>query len=472
MRRLFMAAGLVLAWMTVSALCTPSVAAPNLLANPGFEASGGSYDGWFVFGGTLDMSLPAGDNIIRSGAAAAKVFGSFEGCPGPPTFGVGGFGQAFAPTAGMVYELSGYSFVSSADPMIGTDTCAENRMIAKIAFFNAAEGGTEISVNEIVIGDGNTPLDQWIPFSISAPAPAGALRVEALFLYFQPDCDAGAVFVDDTSFCELPAPTPGSNLLTNPSFDTDLTGWTIVGNVFHDTRAFGLRTAPGGAKMFSTFAVDTPSILTQSFPATPGSFWKLTAFAFTTCQEDPIYETNDNFVTAKIVFRDAGNAEIGASEVVILDNNSPLGTWTEHEVTGQAPAGTATVEAFILFISPSLLGGAAWVDDIAFWEATVSDAGVPRSTRAFELHQNAPNPFNPSTRIAFELARRDVVELSVFDVAGRQIATLLRGPRDAGPHVVTWDGRTASGIVAPAGTYRYVLKTSSGRTSRSMVLLK
>jgi hypothetical protein len=263
---------ILLAFVATSPIAMPSHAC-NMLVNPGFENLGGSYDGWFTFGSGVELSLPAGDNIIRSGAAASKTFGTFEGCPGPPTFGVGGFGQAFTPTAGMIYELSGFAFVSSGDPMLGTDTCAENRMIAKIAFFNAASGGSEISVNEVVIGDGNSPVDQWNAFSLSAPAPAGALRVEALFLYFQPDCDTGSVFVDDASFCELPAPTPQANLLTNPSFDTDLSGWSTFGNVFYDGRFWGLRTAPGGAKLFSTFAADEPSGVFQTFAATPGTHW-------------------------------------------------------------------------------------------------------------------------------------------------------------------------------------------------------
>jgi len=89
----------------------------NLLANPGFEDAGGSYNGWFTFGAGVQLSLPAGDNVIHTGAAASKIYGEFTNCPGLPQFDVGGFGQAFTPTAGMIYHLSGYCFVASGDPM-------------------------------------------------------------------------------------------------------------------------------------------------------------------------------------------------------------------------------------------------------------------------------------------------------------------------------------------------------------------
>jgi sugar lactone lactonase YvrE len=88
------------------------------------------------------------------------------------------------------------------------------------------------------------------------------------------------------------------------------------------------------------------------------------------------------------------------------------------------------------------------------------------------LHQNMPNPFNPSTRIEFEIALRDLVDVGVYDVAGRRIATLFRGRLDPGLHAVTWNGRGADGRGAAAGIYRCVLRTSTLRQSRSMALVK
>jgi hypothetical protein len=450
---------------------TPLVAQTNLLANPGFEELGGSYDGWFTFGEGVQLSLPDGDNIIRTGVAAAKIYGEFTTCPGNPQFDIGGFGQAFTPTAGMDYELSGYTFISIEDSLYGTDVCTSNRLLAKIVFFDAVEGGNEIQSNEVIIGNFDTPIDEWIPFIVSAPAPVGALRVEALFLFLQPACDEGAVFVDDVTFYELTPPAPPTNLLTNPSFDSDLSGWTTFSNVYYDGRYWARRTAPGSAKLYGPFSVPGDAAgMYQEFTADPGTEYQLDVYSMSTCMESPLTGSNDNYAAAKIVFLDAGEAEVGSNEVTIGDSSMALGTWTLHTVTATAPEGTASVRSYILFIQPTSMGGAVWVDDVSFHEAVATgDTPEPRNV---DLHQNVPNPFNPVTRIDFNLKFEDTVDLGVYDVAGRRIATLLRGPVGAGLHHVTWDGRSDNGVPAASGVYWYVLQTSAERMSRRMVLLR
>lgn len=102
-------------------------------------------------------------------------------------------------------------------------------------------------------------------------------------------------------------------------------------------------------------------------------------------------------------------------------------------------------------------------------QTTVPDGGALAGAA---LHQNFPNPFNPSTTIGFALERPGPVDLVVVDLAGRRIATLHAGELAAGEHRLVWDGRSDSGALAASGQYRYVLTTSTGRVSRSMVLLK
>jgi hypothetical protein len=447
------------------------VAAANLLVNPGFETGGGSFTGWTTFGNGVQLSLPAGDNIIRTGAAAAKLFGEFTGCPGAKSFTVGGCFQAFTPTAGQVYTLSGYSFISPTDLIPGTTTCTKNRAIAKITFYNAAVGGSEMSSNEVVIGDGNSIPNQWNAFTASAPAPTGALRVEALLLFLQPACDTGSAYVDDMSFEET-TPAVQPNVLVNPSFNTNLSGWSTFGNVFFDFRVGAIRTPTGSAKLFSTFSPDTPSGMFQSFAAAVGSVWQLDAWAMTSCVfGDAITGANDNFVLARIVFRDAGNVDIGSNEAVILDGTSPLGKWTSHTVTAVAPVGTTLAQAYLLFISPTLQGGSMWVDDINFQNLGTIGVSPGPGARGVELAQNVPNPFGSNTRIDFVLSEPGAVDLVVYNIAGRRIATLVQGRLEAGPHSVTWNGKAANQVPAAPGMYQYVLKTSAGQSSRRMLLI-
>jgi hypothetical protein len=70
-----------------------------------------------------------------------------------------------------------------------------------------------------------------------------------------------------------------------------------------------------------------------------------------------------------------------------------------------------------------------------------------------KLSQVHPNPFNPSTTIAYSLAGRSHVTIRVYDVAGRVVRTLVDGEAEAGEHVIVWDGTTDSGKQAASGVY-------------------
>ncbi|HEX6792006.1 MAG TPA: hypothetical protein VF247_11905, partial [Candidatus Krumholzibacteria bacterium] len=405
----------VLAVIAALAIGSPAAAVTNLLTNPGFETG---YTGWFTFGPNVLISNAGNDNIMRSGTGASKIYGGFPMCP-VPSFNVSGCGQAFtSPTVGRLYEFKGYSYVSSADVIPGTEVCAYNRMIAKIVFFNAASGGAEIGSNEIVIGDFDTPTDQWIPFNVTAIVPTGALRVEALLLYLQPACDGGAVFADDLSFGILPPLPTVTNQLVNGNFNGNLTGWTVFGNVYYDARYWARRTPAGSAKMYSTFNPAFNSGMYQEFAAAPASRHRFDVFVMTTCFESPIQGTNTNTVLARVVYLDAALNEIGSKEATVVDNTAPLGTWREFTViTDPAPAGTAHVRPYVLFISPNSEGGAIWVDDAYFGAVVGTGVGDTPAPITLSVYPNVPNPFGQNTRIDFDLAYPDNVEVSVYDVA-------------------------------------------------------
>ena len=100
---------------------------------------------------------------------------------------------------------------------------------------------------------------------------------------------------------------------------------------------------------------------------------------------------------------------------------------------------------------------------------TTVSAEVPE---AFELGANYPNPFNPTTKITFQLAEHSDVHLAVYDVVGREVAVLASEPMEAGAYEVEWDGRDASGRVLPSGLYLYRLTAGSLTQARTMTLLK
>ena len=96
----------------------------------------------------------------------------------------------------------------------------------------------------------------------------------------------------------------------------------------------------------------------------------------------------------------------------------------------------------------------------------------PRASAGPRLYNNQPNPFNPSTRIRFELSHAGPVRLAVFDLQGRLVATLVAGRVEVGPHVADWRGADASGRSVASGVYFCRLEAEGKVRTRTMVLLK
>lgn len=112
----------------------------------------------------------------------------------------------------------------------------------------------------------------------------------------------------------------------------------------------------------------------------------------------------------------------------------------------------------------------AGVDDVQFGStATAAPAVGESAVSRLALEIPTPNPFRDSARIAFRIPRSGPVTLSIHDVTGRRVATLLAGPRvGAGSHAATWDGRDASGRTVAPGVYFARLETADGTLSRKV----
>ena len=108
----------------------------------------------------------------------------------------------------------------------------------------------------------------------------------------------------------------------------------------------------------------------------------------------------------------------------------------------------------------ALWGSAQWIDV----PTSISDDTLPT---AVVLVQNYPNPFNPSTAIAYTLDRSGPVQLSVYDLTGRIVSTLVDGVQPAGHYELRFSAENL-----PSGTYLYRLQTSAEMLTRAMTLLR
>lgn len=153
------------------------------------------------------------------------------------------------------------------------------------------------------------------------------------------------------------------------------------------------------------------------------------------------------------------------------------GSWTDvyHETNGQGGMEKVAVSAtarklMVLGVQRATQYGYS-LYELQVHGSLATGVGVDGNKEEIPLEwllaQNYPNPFNPTTAISYQVSASSVVTLKIFDVLGREVATLVNGVRPAGKHTVQWD---AAGF--PSGVYMYVIETSGFHASKQMVYLK
>ena len=88
------------------------------------------------------------------------------------------------------------------------------------------------------------------------------------------------------------------------------------------------------------------------------------------------------------------------------------------------------------------------------------------------LHQNYPNPFNPETTISFSIKNNEHVRLSIYNIRGQLVKTLINDDLNAGEHFVVWDGNDYNNLTVSSGLYFYRIETNTFNDVKRMVLLK
>ncbi|MFH2140840.1 MAG: T9SS type A sorting domain-containing protein [Bacteroidota bacterium] len=122
--------------------------------------------------------------------------------------------------------------------------------------------------------------------------------------------------------------------------------------------------------------------------------------------------------------------------------------------------------------------GCCWTGEVnlfAGWNATTVDVENgfdPIVPDEYNLKQNYPNPFNPTTTIEFELTRKSNVELTVYDILGRKVASLINQAMPVGSHKIKWDGRNQNGDNVASGIYFYKIRTDQFSDTKKMVLVR
>jgi len=90
----------------------------------------------------------------------------------------------------------------------------------------------------------------------------------------------------------------------------------------------------------------------------------------------------------------------------------------------------------------------------------------------FILYHNIPNPFNSVTTLRYDLPEDALVNITIYDLMGRQIKTLINDQQTAGYKSTQWNATNNSGSPASAGIYLYMIQAGDFRQTKKMVLLK
>ena len=91
---------------------------------------------------------------------------------------------------------------------------------------------------------------------------------------------------------------------------------------------------------------------------------------------------------------------------------------------------------------------------------------------SYALLKNYPNPFNPSTTIDFQIPKRELVDIIIYNMLGQEITRLKSEYLNPGTYSVDWGGKDKSGIPVSSGIYIYILKTKQKFLSKRMTLIK
>jgi hypothetical protein len=149
--------------------------------------------------------------------------------------------------------------------------------------------------------------------------------------------------------------------------------------------------------------------------------------------------------------------------------------WTPYTLDLEVPTGVdAKALEVRLHVYNRFTGTIYWDDltvDVIGTTTAVGGAkdGLPST---YELSENYPNPFNPSTTIQYGVPRDGAVAIDIYNVMGQKIRTLVDDYRAAGRYVATWDGRDDRGYVVGSGVYFYRLTSGNTGIVKKMLLLK
>jgi hypothetical protein len=163
-----------------------------------------------------------------------------------------------------------------------------------------------------------------------------------------------------------------------------------------------------------------------------------------------------------ISFLNEDNDVLGTSEPLTTLNS----IWTEFNTSILIPPGTREIKYTLTGTRHAGTDNDSYFDDL-FLKVLKDESCLTVGTdltedislpKKFVLHQNFPNPFNPTTTLHYDLPEDALVNITIYDILGREVRTLVNQTQDAGYRSVIWDATNDYSMPVSAGIYLYQIQ--------------
>ena len=254
--------------------------------------------------------------------------------------------------------------------------------------------------------------------------------------------------------------------------------WTVFENDNNPSLEIMTNPSIGGINSSSTVAMFTALQVGQPWAgceslhgADIGSF----SFDYTNCIIK-IMVWKDVISDVGIKFADATSA----AQPEIKVANTLINQWEELTFDFSSRIGVYPVVKDQIIIFPDFELAGRTQDNICYFDNIIfsssNSVGIHNKSeillKRFVLHQNYPNPFNPITSLRYDLPEDGLVNITIYDMVGRIVKTLVNSSQTAGFKSVQWNATNDRNELVSAGLYLYTIQAGEFRQTKKMVLLK
>ena len=217
--------------------------------------------------------------------------------------------------------------------------------------------------------------------------------------------------------------------------------------------------------------------------------------SFALSEQDSVYITMDNFATDSISFTWDESIDVDGDELLYDFTASLI---VNGQVKAEYNSSSLTIREMKIdhqsvfdeiFAAQAMFGEIEWDVSVrdTMVEVTSENGALTLGVNAsaavlsingellpevFSLHQNYPNPFNPVTKLRYDLPENGHVNITIYDMLGREVKTLINQTQDAGYRSIIWDATNDYGKPVSAGIYLYQIQVGEYISTKKMVLLK